>query len=709
MMFLAAERKHRPGRHRAWLTYALSLALLLGVLVLAWVMVERSVGRYEAELEGDLRGEALLRVEAHAQFAKRMFDHVGYIHLFAAEAFRGRAPGNADRFAFIEQHLRFLATQERGGVFEVSTIDAAGRVAWSTTGAGTGHDLSDSEPFRLHAQGHLPAFVSAPLDGRAAGRERIQLTRPIIEREGGFTGVSVVSVDPTKISNDLGLVPMRRRGRVMLVRDDGLILVTSDTQDGLAGRQLSQMDVNRIVTQPYGTGFLTDSPTREKHIAAWKQIDNWPVFVVHSLPRNIARETAEARGQTDRQALLSLILGVWGVASAAVMWYHAHSTRENAQLAELAHAETEQTLEALPGAAYRVDFGRAGPIDWRPAASAVFSIVGIKPTASPMEDAFETMTDDEGKAARAEFLRRLADEGEAVAEYNLLIPGGAIKRLREHARVLEVSLEPNRFIVGMLTDITAERELEAQILTSARLASLGDMASGIAHEVNQPATAIALAADLAMLQLDRMSIDRSVPLYGTLENIAGQAIRLRSVISHFRAFSRPDQDREPLHFKRLHIAIDGARRIIDGILDAAGISLRVTLPNDLPLVQYRPVPLEQVLVNLAINCRDAILANPHAARLIDITAHAHPDKDEVTLRVTDYAGGFPPDVLPHVLEPFFTTKGPEHGTGLGLSIAYTTMKSFRGCLSIRNHRNGGAEVSLTFRCSSRIELANVEA
>jgi len=125
----------------------------------------------------------------------------------------------------------------------------------------------------------------------------------------------------------------------------------------------------------------------------------------------------------------------------------------------------------------------------------------------------------------------------------------------------------------------------------------------------------------------------------------------------------------------------------------AAVAVEVDLPADLPLVRGRMVQVEQVLLNLLINGRDALLALPAKQRRLRISAELEAGK--VVLHIADSGPGVPVELLSRLFEPFFTTKSAGEGTGLGLSFCRTMMEGFGGSISVSN-AHGGAVFSLRF-------------
>ncbi len=281
-----------------------------------------------------------------------------------------------------------------------------------------------------------------------------------------------------------------------------------------------------------------------------------------------------------------------------------------------------------------------------------------------------------------EALTDALNHGTAKGEINFRHRDGEI-------RVLQASMRANPRadgapeIIIIWTDVTAERELAVQAALTGRLATLGEMASGIAHELNQPLTTIALLSETLIGMLG--TVPGAPPKLTTLlERISSQTLRAGKIIDNLRDFTRGHASGDTA------ISLADAARRTDGLVGAMirgdGVTLEIAVPEDLPLVRGEVTRVEQVLVNLLTNARDALLARPRTRRAIRMTAAV--DADVVRLEVSDTAGGIPADVLDRVFDPFFTTKGPDRGTGLGLSISRTAMRRMGGRIAVRNGPEG---------------------
>ncbi|SFK49387.1 ATP-binding protein [Falsiroseomonas stagni] len=298
-----------------------------------------------------------------------------------------------------------------------------------------------------------------------------------------------------------------------------------------------------------------------------------------------------------------------------------------------------------------------------------------------------------------ELLPQMLRDGQGSYEWRMLQPDGTWRWMQSLVRVLGKRPDGMVEIVGYTLDITAMREARAQSLSAARLASLGEMAAGLAHELKQPLQAISLAADIAQVALARQDgaeADRR------LDTIVEQSQRTASLIDRLRRFARGAEADEVLGPVKLADAVAGALELMRFTLRNASVCVEVALGDPPPVVRAQAILLEQVLSNLLLNARDALAALPAGvARRIRIAAEPVAGGEAgamVRLVVADTGGGIPAAVMGQLFEPFVTTKGPDRGTGLGLSICYGLVRSMGGSIEARNDAQG-AVITITLQAA----------
>lgn len=241
-----------------------------------------------------------------------------------------------------------------------------------------------------------------------------------------------------------------------------------------------------------------------------------------------------------------------------------------------------------------------------------------------------------------------------------------------------------------VAEATAElRETENELTQAAKLAALGQMSASMAHEINQPLTAIRSFADNAMVLLERDRPDRARE---NLEEIAALTDRMASITRQLKGFARRASGTVgPVSVRQ---AVEQALALLEARLHRDGVELALDLPDEPVLVLGEDVRLQQVLVNLFGNAADAMRSA--SRRVLSVTL-ALPSPADAVLSVHDSGTGIAADALPRLFVPFFTTKEAGEGLGLGLSISHGIVEDFGGSLTAANHPDGGAVFTLRLK------------
>lgn len=217
------------------------------------------------------------------------------------------------------------------------------------------------------------------------------------------------------------------------------------------------------------------------------------------------------------------------------------------------------------------------------------------------------------------------------------------------------------------------REAQAELVQAAKLAALGKIAAGVAHELNQPLAAIRSYAHNARLLL---SAERLPEVEGNLHKISDLTARMADISNHLKRFARrPAAQLEPVEFAP---AVERALALFELRLRDEAVTVVLDLPAGLQ-VQAEQIRLEQVVVNLVSNALDAMKGRER--RRLEIAARPATD-GQVEIRFTDSGGGIPAEQLPLIFDPFYTSKDVGAGLGLGLSISYNIVKDLGGSLAV---------------------------
>ena len=238
------------------------------------------------------------------------------------------------------------------------------------------------------------------------------------------------------------------------------------------------------------------------------------------------------------------------------------------------------------------------------------------------------------------------------------------------------------------------KEAQAQLVQAGKLAALGTLGAGVAHELNNPLTVVSAEADEMLYAVEVGYCDNNFVTISA-KNIKSHAERMRVIIDHIRQFARDDKNSE---LKKLSVnePIKDSLILLKTRLESAGIELDLHLTENLPKIWGHHNKLESIFQNLITNAKDAFASiNDGRKKQISISAYLE-GKNKIVVKVKDTASGIPKEVLPNIFDPFFTTKDVGNGTGLGLSITLGNVKEHAGEITAKSKEGKGTEFTLSF-------------
>ncbi len=259
------------------------------------------------------------------------------------------------------------------------------------------------------------------------------------------------------------------------------------------------------------------------------------------------------------------------------------------------------------------------------------------------------------------------------------------ERLRARAALQRAHDELERKVAERTADLVAAdqrlRSAQEELVQAGKLAVIGQLSAGVAHELNQPLAALRTLSGNAAKFLDRGDLATA---RGNLERIGALVEGMGRITGQLKAFARRSTGQaRPV---ALRPVLDNALFLLEGRLKRAGVRVRLQEPEGGAVAHCDPNRLEQVLVNLMGNAADAMEAGPGKEMAITVTTAA----GRVLIQVRDQGPGLSPAVRDHLFEPFFTTKDTGGGLGLGLPISAGIVRDFGGTLQGANHQEGGA-------------------
>jgi two-component system NtrC family sensor kinase len=243
----------------------------------------------------------------------------------------------------------------------------------------------------------------------------------------------------------------------------------------------------------------------------------------------------------------------------------------------------------------------------------------------------------------------------------------------------------------ILKDVTERTKMEAQLVHSAKLAALGEMAAGVAHELNSPMTVIIGSAQILARELQKEERPEDAEV---LEDIVNCGLRCKRIIQNLLTFSR--QDQLPATEIDLNAEVVRVLSLIQYQINRSQIRIVEHLQLDLPKLTANGPQIQQVLTNLLVNARDALSDVDREEKIIEVTTslRRQGDAQAAVLSVKDNGTGIEPENLSKVFTPFYTSKEATKGTGLGLSVSLGIAESHNGTIEVESRHGEGCTFSL---------------
>lgn len=322
-------------------------------------------------------------------------------------------------------------------------------------------------------------------------------------------------------------------------------------------------------------------------------------------------------------------------------------------------------------------------------------------------DSWMTMVHGDDRAQIEQAIWQTVGTGQELdTEFRIVCPNQEVRWIAVKSRVFYSQEGRPLRMIGIHIDITEKKQLEAQFLRAQRLESLGTLASGIAHDLNNILTPMLAIAQLLPLTAQNLS-EHNQNLLKTLEVSAKRGADL---VKQILSFARGVEGK-PISLQVGHLILEVEKIIQQTCLKS--ITIRTHLPKDLWMVSADATQLHQVLMNLCVNARDAmpqggtLTLSASNVWLEEADARLHLDAQigpYVVITVTDSGLGIPPDILHRIFDPFFTTKDIGKGTGLGLSAVLGIVKSHGGFVDVQSELGKGSQFQIYLPAAQTIEI-----
>ena len=735
-------------RWRRWLTIQRRLLVLVAAAALPPVLF--SVVQVRGADRQARQNAEQIALQLAQRIATRVDDHVSVVDALLITLTRVVRTDSASR-TFNDELLSSVSRDlSRGRFLNLAVADSAGRVIGLSNAPHVGVLLSVADrKYYRDAVASRGIGIGEPMIGRVTGQYSLAIGRAVLAGDGHVRGIVAASTMITQLRALLIPASLPAEAVVTLLDKHGVVLARTQGGKEWVGRDISALSSTRAtLAEREGVREVmgVDGVARLSGFATAARVP-WHVFV--GIPKDVA--LAEVRAQ-QREAI------VLGIASLLV----------SLGLAWLLASRIAGPVIALTADA---DAFASGDLSHRSRVEAEGELGKLAETFNRMATALErrsTELSDSERRYRALFdtlplpmwiynvqsLRFLAVNQAAVERYGYsrdefmemtlldirppeeterlsnMVPrlkrervvGSPWRHRTSTGEILDVEITSDDLFDGgartrlvVAIDVTARNQTEAalrasqeQLRQSQKMEAVGSLAGGIAHDFNNLLTAILGYCDLAL-----ESIPPDLPASDDVQEIRRAAQRAAELTHQLLTFSRR-QLLKPSVFA-LNAAVLGTEKILRRLIRES-IVLDLSLAPDSPLVRADPAQVEQVILNLAVNARDAmerggrlVLSTGESAftRSQTIAGGTLPPGHYATLSILDTGTGITAEVRERLFEPFFTTKERGHGTGLGLATVYGIVQQSGGGIDVQSVPGEGSTFTVYFPVAPEHETAMV--
>jgi signal transduction histidine kinase len=606
----------------------------------------------------------------------------------------------------LNEYLTLLA-EAMPGVRTLHIINAQGdTIASSIPETLVGKNFKYRAYFQTPRQHPDPGmlYISQPFT-TVTGFYVIAVSRMIPDRDGGFAGVVVATLDPGYFKTLLASVLYAQDMWSAVIHQDGELFMLSPDKPGVAG--MNQNVPGKFFAKYRASGLTMSIYTGRLHatgkdgVLALSTVQDDRLKLDKPLVVATSRNLADIYQSWRHVSIIQVVLFCLGSLIAIVaLFFSQKRHREHEQFAAqsvVALAESAERLKLATRAA------GLGIWDWDPVKNEAVWDDGMYPLYGVDRETFSVTFDswlnmlhpDDRTRIQERVALALQGKKEYEIDYRVVLPDGLTRIMRTVGEVIRDNDGKALRMIGTTEDITDKKRLEGQLLQAQRIESVGRLAGGVAHDFNNMLGVILGHAELGLLHLDPAH-----PACASLAEIRKAAERSAALTRQLLAFARK-QEVQPTVLD-LNEAVTALLKMLQRLI-GEDILLAWQLGPELWQVKMDQSQIDQILVNLCVNARDAIKDTGRITIetkniIIDAdycAAHLEAAPGEyVRLTVSDDGAGMDKQTLTHIFEPFYTTKELGKGTGLGLATVYGAVKQNNGFISIYSEPGQGSTFSI---------------
>lgn len=665
-----------------WARWGLPAGVLLVALALVavtWAAVGQASRAEQAQTLAAAEQRTSNLAIAFEQYVSRTIENADALILAISYEYR-RQGGPFDLEAFVEDLQVDLSAYEA-----LSIVDADGSVIplASVPPIPSPINIADRPHFAVHREQEIGrAFVGPPVHSRRSGRDIVPVTRRLNGPDGRFAGIISVQFDPARFTAFYGEATLGARDVISLVGRDGLTRARRVGDRSSAGQDVSSAQLMREwAERPAGTYVGPGGLDGVTRLFSYRTVGAYPL--VATIGESVDDLLADVRARAAAYRRAGILVTVVILLSSALLVVAIDRRRSVYQQLAASHSRFKGIFDHASDAMLLAD-DRGTYIDANPGACALVGYPRSELVGLSARDLIVVETGADVGSAWAAFLAHGAMSGEV----RLRRKDGSLIDAEFRA---VANVEPGVHL-SVLRDVTERRRMDQQALRKQRMESLGTLAGGVAHDLNNALTPILLSTEV--LRDGEVDAWRLTLLAGIEESARRGAAMARQILAFAQGVEgeRGDVPVADLVHRVVRIANDTFLKQVRAAAD---------MPEDPGSVVGDATQLQQALLNLCMNARDAL---PSGGRVTVAAARTTVDAAEaarhldaapglyVRITVVDNGTGIARDIADRVFDPFFTTRNLAEASGLGLTTTLAIVRSHGGFMHIESEPGRGTRV-----------------
>ncbi len=665
------------------------VALLLIAGIWAYTIDRgRSERNEAAAAEFSKNANIALALDVHTNQLLKGIDH---FLLLIKDQYQG--PGSATPIPL--ERLIVPAFSGTSSITFVGVTDERGDVVESLR-AFSPTNITDRDFFQRHQRGETQGLlISEPVLGRISGRWAITLTRRFDKADGSFGGIVAISIEPRYLTELFETTNLGASDIMSLVLESGITLARRRGQDLEFGEDISRAQLfTEYARQQEGQYTGPGGIDGRQRLFNYRRMKDYPVLAtIGALEADVLASVNERHQRNElTAAVASFFIALVGVAAVVML---GRQQRANQRLSEQASlldkAQDAIFVTRLDG---RVTY-------WNKSAERLYGWTLTEAQGMPVTELLYSSGGSDEANKAYDTVGRL---GEWTGELRPVNKHGRPVIVESRLTLVRDQQGRAQSVLSITTDVSERRQMEQQFYRAQRLESIGTLAGGIAHDLNNVLTPIMMAIELLQ---DSVTAPRDREVLATIGASASRGAEMvRQVLSYARGLEgrRVEIDAAALVADIERIARDTLPKTID---------IRTSVEPHLPRLLGDPTQFHQVLLNLCVNARDAmpeggqLTISAQSVRLEGAASGDLRPGPYVKIEVQDSGTGIPFEIADKIFDPFFTTKEPGKGTGLGLSTSLTIVKSHGGQLRATSEPGRGSRFAIYLPAGSGADGASL--